>query len=571
MPLTREERKLLHQKSKQPTFGINKPDPLEGNEGDVSYRRIEGSGTVQYLKQGGEWIAMSSSGSMPPSRNIIKSSSSGSSSSRQHGLLTGLGSDSHTQYLLVSGTRAMTGNLDMGTNNIGSVGTLDVDGHTTLDQVTINTTDGAFAVSGGNPISLTTTGSNDINITTAQTLDVDINEDYEMYVRDLCDWDTSTVDWDNASTFTLTSVDNLTIETSGATTAKTILLFNDNNHASAFRGIHLKTDAQDASSSQNSILIECTNRNSKGGGIGVDISSADGVLIRGEDANNGDESGVQIRATESIDLAGGSNNITPTTGNPKRTKIHDTTEIEKLYRPTGSKILTNLDTITSGNESGHTEFESINTYHLVRAMTIRTSTTSAFETDTTCQVTNGSSTITHSSNSQIFKGMKVTGPSGYIPANTFVGGTVTSTEFTLVNTVGNPVNASDGDGSAVSLDFFNESTIENGNSIGIVHKNDDDRAIGTAWMVTVTWGVGSTGYAQVWYAVHQYNDDPVIFLTGEGINGASSGGVSGVGDATGTLEWDSSYGIKWTNNSGSADAVSVKCSALKIQSGTNDF
>lgn len=35
-----------------------------------------------------------------------------------HGALTGLTDDDHTQYLLVAGTRAMTGNLLMGTNKI---------------------------------------------------------------------------------------------------------------------------------------------------------------------------------------------------------------------------------------------------------------------------------------------------------------------------------------------------------------------------------------------------------------------------------------------------------------------
>jgi len=42
-----------------------------------------------------------------------------------HGALTGLGDDDHTQYLLVDGTRAMSGDLDMGTNDITNVGTVD--------------------------------------------------------------------------------------------------------------------------------------------------------------------------------------------------------------------------------------------------------------------------------------------------------------------------------------------------------------------------------------------------------------------------------------------------------------
>lgn len=42
-----------------------------------------------------------------------------------HGNLTGLSDDDHTQYLLVSGTRAMSGDLDMGTQAITNVGLVD--------------------------------------------------------------------------------------------------------------------------------------------------------------------------------------------------------------------------------------------------------------------------------------------------------------------------------------------------------------------------------------------------------------------------------------------------------------
>ncbi len=42
-----------------------------------------------------------------------------------HGLLAGLADDDHLQYLLVNGTRAMSGNLDLGTNNIINIGTVD--------------------------------------------------------------------------------------------------------------------------------------------------------------------------------------------------------------------------------------------------------------------------------------------------------------------------------------------------------------------------------------------------------------------------------------------------------------
>lgn len=52
--------------------------------------------------------------------------------SLDHGSLLGKGDDDHTQYLLVAGTRAMSGNLDMGTNaitNVGNVDGVDVSGH----------------------------------------------------------------------------------------------------------------------------------------------------------------------------------------------------------------------------------------------------------------------------------------------------------------------------------------------------------------------------------------------------------------------------------------------------------
>ena len=145
MPLNREERKLLHQKSKQPTLGSGKPDRSSGNEGDVAYRKIQGTGTVQYLKQDGDWVAMSSSGEAPKQRPISGGGttrtiiSGGGSGVTDHTSLTGLGSDDHTQYVLVDGTRAFSGNwtnaghtiADLGTVNdanitIGSGKTLDV-------------------------------------------------------------------------------------------------------------------------------------------------------------------------------------------------------------------------------------------------------------------------------------------------------------------------------------------------------------------------------------------------------------------------------------------------------------
>jgi len=122
MPLTREERKLLHQKSKQPTLGVGSPDNQEGYDGDISFRQIEGSGTVEYVKQSNEWVAVASSGEMPPVRIIggTRGSAVGTGSGiTSHGDLSGLGDDDHTIYILVDGTRAFTGAVTVGTDGSG--------------------------------------------------------------------------------------------------------------------------------------------------------------------------------------------------------------------------------------------------------------------------------------------------------------------------------------------------------------------------------------------------------------------------------------------------------------------
>tara|TARA_R100001510_G_C7656322_1_gene216192 strand:+ start:3861 stop:5540 length:1680 start_codon:yes stop_codon:yes gene_type:complete len=558
--LNREERKLLHHKSKQPTLGRGKPNNSEGFEGDIAYRKIEGSGTVQFIKQSGVWVAMASSGQIPPQRTPVKRGSSSSGTINVHKNLLGLGDDNHTQYLLVDGTRAMTGNLNMGSQNIGSVIDLDVNGHTTLDQVTIDTTDGAFAVSGANNIQLTTTSTNDIVLTSAR--------DYDLNISGECDWHTSITDWDNSGAFDLTSVGDITIETSGANTDKTILIKNTNNDTSAFRGIHLKVDSQGTASSQNSILIECDNRASKGGGIGVDIRSEDGVLIRGEDANNSDKSNVQIRATSSIDLGGGTNSITATIGVPNRVKIHGIFETSNLYRPATDKVITtDIGTNTDGSATGeHVRFEAIDTYNLIRSMTTRVNSSIVFVTDSTCDTSTTTNpetvTITNTGNPNaavISDGMKVTG-SG-IPSNTFVANKSTSS-FTLRNSSGSSVDAT-ANGTNVTLSFFNNYTLLNNDFIGIVSpiSNGDDDSIGTVYKITITWQISSTNYAQVWYCAKQNSKFAWM---------SSNNGESLAANDKGIVTWTTSNGIRWQNATGST-VTFVRCSALKIQSGGSDF
>ena len=50
-------------------------------------------------------------------------------STLDHGALEGLADDDHTQYLLVDGTRAMTGNLDMDSHNVNNVVDINMEGN----------------------------------------------------------------------------------------------------------------------------------------------------------------------------------------------------------------------------------------------------------------------------------------------------------------------------------------------------------------------------------------------------------------------------------------------------------
>ena len=262
MGLTREERQLLHQKSKQPTFGSGKPDSNQGNEGDIAYRQVEDSGLVQYVKQNGSWVAVGSQGDMPETRDVTRTVSSGG----------GVGSHNHGEFIKKDGSVAYTGNQSFGSNNITNVGTLDVDGATTLDQVTINTTDGAFAVSGANPINLTTTGANKITLTSGNDIDIaptgDLDIDANNVTVDTLRQYTGTI----AGDYLLTCSANSTTQATGSN-AHTLLIQNTNNHASSFTGLHLKTDSGGAANCFNNIVINCDNVATKGSDYGVTIRS----------------------------------------------------------------------------------------------------------------------------------------------------------------------------------------------------------------------------------------------------------------------------------------------------------
>jgi len=120
MPLSQEERRLLHQKSKQATFGTQPPQQHEGKDGDRTYRDLAGTGTVMYYKRGDNWVPMSSTDKMPVQRIITSGGGVGGGAGvTAHGDLTGLNSDHHVAYILVDGTRAFTGAVTVGTDGAG--------------------------------------------------------------------------------------------------------------------------------------------------------------------------------------------------------------------------------------------------------------------------------------------------------------------------------------------------------------------------------------------------------------------------------------------------------------------
>lgn len=102
-------------------------------------------------------------------------SGGGGGGSSDHGGLTGLTDDDHTQYLLVDGTRQMTGDLDLGSNDIVDVG--DVDGRdvsadgTKLDGIetgaTADQTDSEIVTAYGNEVPQVSAGEKTAGTETA--------------------------------------------------------------------------------------------------------------------------------------------------------------------------------------------------------------------------------------------------------------------------------------------------------------------------------------------------------------------------------------------------------------------
>ena len=550
------------------------PTVKEIKEGESVYRYIQGIGLVLYVRYNNQ-LHSTKMQSLPAPAIADKKLESFIENKIDDSLIN------NNEFIKSNGSVTYVGSQSFGGNNITGVNDLtvnddlDVDGETALDQVTIDTTDGPFAVSGANNITFTTTDiSANVKIDTAGKIDFDSVGKYELNVTGDCDWHTAVTDWDNSGTFDLTSVGNVKIETSGASTAKTISIFNTNNPSASFDGVHIKADSQDAVNCQNRILIEATSRASKGGGDGVKISSEDGIVIGAVDAENNDKSNIVIRATGNIDIGGGSSSISSTIDTPYRVVLRSPIEIASLYKSDpDTVILTDNGQIAGDSTTAngiHTKFQAIDTTQLIRATTKIIKNSTRLFIDSTCDTTSGSTTVTFTSTLNenaglISDGMKVTGPG--IPDNSIVTNKSTSS-FQLRSTSGSSVNAN-ATGTNVSLSFFNYTNgLQSGDFILIVPTlgNEDDDAVGTMWKISINYeSTGNVNCAQVWYVAKQ--NTKFAWL---GNSNSSSAGSPPSSSSQGIVTWTTSNGIRWQNSTG-GDVDNIRCSALKIHSGTNDF
>ena len=378
MSLNRNERKLIHQKSKQATFGNGKPDNREGKNGDVSFRKVDGVGTVQFLKQDGEWIALSSSGDAPLVRNIGRTSSTEFIDISDHGGLTGLGDDDHIDYVRIGSTspRTGTGSLDLNTTTFD----LDATGAVTLDSTS------TVLISGDG-------GATFSDDTGTLVYDGSGNVDFDAVALDI----------DTSGATTLTSTDNITIEALGADASNTKLIkivggspeTSGSTHLKHGKvsiesyatlsesgdtavnynssGLHLIADADNVSSKHCNIFIEQKNTHGKGSSYGIDVLASNGIRIRSENTATGStKTNILMRATGYIDVSSNVSSITPTNNDPIRTKFHGTTEIAGLYRPSDAVITTDLGTLNGDSASGvYSKFEALETQKLMRNFTYK--------------------------------------------------------------------------------------------------------------------------------------------------------------------------------------------------------
>ena len=111
--MDRDVRKLHHNKQDVAVIKVGVPSNDELVEGVTQLRYVSGSGLFWYLKYNNTVYKQQFAG--PNQQQVITTSISpdGTPSGQDHGDLDGLTDDDHVQYLLINGTRSMTGGLNL--------------------------------------------------------------------------------------------------------------------------------------------------------------------------------------------------------------------------------------------------------------------------------------------------------------------------------------------------------------------------------------------------------------------------------------------------------------------------
>lgn len=390
------QRKINQSRKKLNTITKGYPSANEGHDGQETIRWVDGKGLFYFVKYNGTWYShqfnqapvISNPEQYADDNLIYADGRKDFTAAQSHG------GNNVTNVGELSGASATF------SGNVAATGTLDVNGHTTLDRTTIDTTDGAFSVSGANPSNIVATGSNDVSLVSGGDINLTSTNDLDIDANTITVDTTRTVDANIGNNCDITSEGNITIEAHGVTSAPktlnniggkndftkvgnvTVQAYNklaesgtDANNQDA-NGIHIKTDAGNTASKYNNILIEQTNQHSKGSSYGVDIKSANNIRLRAENNNANQATSMLMRATGPIDIGVGSS-ITPHTSN-NRVKVHGIFETGNLWRNSDAPIVMDKGTIEGGSATQeYTKFEALDTQKLIRAYTYKANATTA--------------------------------------------------------------------------------------------------------------------------------------------------------------------------------------------------
>jgi hypothetical protein len=319
------QRKINQSRKKLNTISKGYPSANEGHDGQETIRWVDGKGLFYFVKYNGTWY--SHQFNQAPTVSDPKSFA-----------------DDNLIYS--DGRNAFTGNQSHGNNNITNVNDLDVNGHTTLDKTTVDTTDGILDVSGSNNVQVTPEA--EITLQAQGATDAPKNVKAIGGKSDFTKYGGVLVESYNKTT------------ESGGTDAS--------NYAA--NGVHILADAGNTASKHNNIFIEQKNTNAKGNGYGVDIKSSNGVKIRATDNSNSQKTAIHMHSTGGVNIGVTSSNLTGHNSN-FRTHIHGKCQLDTLYRPSG-QIATDIDVAEGNTAAGnHVKFEAINTDNLVKNFTYK--------------------------------------------------------------------------------------------------------------------------------------------------------------------------------------------------------